>query len=495
MKTTRRILIRVALGCVFGLAAVAAGEAGASAAKSSIPAHYQKIKFPQWTYTPPFPPDYRVELAGGAIAYLVPDTTLDLLKVEVYSAYAMQPKSPGETASLRLYSSLLKDGGAGALSPEQLEDSLEFVAAEMGAGLSDWQGSLSLDCLSGNGPELMNLLPDLALKPRLDSAVFRINQRTMVEGLRHRYDTPRGVMGKFYEMTMQGSHPANWSPTEKEVSGTPLKELEVYRGMGFPTSKLVLAVAGKFDKPAMIERLNTLIKRFGSGKPARDPRPFRGPLPPGVYWVDKPFTQATIRIAAPGVMRPSPDYYPLTVASYILGDGGFTSRLVAKVRSQEGLAYGVSSDIESDYHRRGSVSVGLQTKVETGAYAIRLVLDEIAKMAKEGISDEELAKAKDGLLKSLPSLFDSPAATASIFAQSEIWGRKPDHFLDYEKTIKGLTKTQVEDVFRKYFVPDSMRIMVVGPKAALLSEDAHGLSLKSFGKVVEMNTADLDKRE
>jgi zinc protease len=486
--------LALALALALGLACSTWAKAPAQAAKG-FPARYQDIRFPELTFVAPHPEAHKVNLDGGAIAYLVPDSTLDLIKVTLYSGEPNQPQKPGEVAALRMYSSLLKAGGAGGLSPEKLEDSLEFVAAFMNAGLDDWQGTASLDCLTGNSVELLNLLPDLVLKPRLDTTVFRVNQRNLIENLRHRYDTPRGVMGVLNERVMQGSHPSNWLPTEAEVAALQPKSLAAFSGRGFPTNRLVFAVAGRFDRADMVKRLNGMVKRFASHPKRADFRPFNGPMAPGVYLVDKPFAQATIQVVAPGVKRPDPDYYRLSVASYIFGDGGFTSRLVEKVRSNEGLAYGVSSDVESDYYRRGSVSVGLQTKVETGAYAIRLVLNEMKRMREGGITDAELAKAKDGLLKSMPSLFDSPGATARIFAQGEIWGRKSDHFIEYEKSIKALTKAEVDDAFKRYFIPDSMRIVVVGPKAGLLAKDARGLSLTDFGKVTDITTAELDKRD
>lgn len=483
--------------CLFskrmGLAFVLA--TGFDALAAGIPARYQSIAFPSWTYVAPKPADHRVVLEGGAIAYLVPDSTLDLVKVTLYSGAPNQPAKPQDVAAFRLYSSLLKAGGASHLSPESLEDSLEFVAAYMNAGIDDWQGSASLDCLSGNASELMNLLPDLVLKPRLDSGVFRVQQRSLVENLRHRYDTPRGVMGVAYEKVMHGSHPSNWLPEEKEIVDLTAKALSPFRGRGFPAGGLVFAVAGRFDRVDMIRRLNDLVKRFPAGVKSDSVRPYRGPSAPGVYLIDKPFSQATLKIAAPGVRRPDPDYYRLLVASYIFGDGGFTSRLVEKVRSNEGLAYGVNSDVESDYYRVGSVCVGLQTKVETGAYAVKLVLEEMKRMREGGITDAELEKAKDGLLKSMPALFDTPGSTARIFAQGEIWHRSLEHFVEYEKTIKAMTKAEVETAFKRYFAPDSMRIVVTGPKAALMAKDAQGNSLASFGKVTEWTSADLDRRE
>lgn len=465
---------------------------------AGIPAHYSGIAYPEFAYQPPNPADYRVTLDRGVTAYLVPDTTLALIQMSVLFGHPNLPKQPSETATLGLYSSLLKAGGTKRLKPDQLEDSLEFVAASLGAGLQDYQSELSLDALQKDAYGLFDLLPEVALQPGLDPEVFKVQKRGYLENLRHRYDTPNGVMRVAYEHILFGPNPVNWLADEKEVEAVTEARLRPLIGAGYSTKGMVIAVSGRFDRQEMIGQLNRLIARFPAEyKRGTDSLPaFPGPQAPGIYVIDKPFTQATIRMGAPGVKRPDPDYYRLLVASYIFGDGGFTSRLMERVRSNEGLAYGVDSDVGSDYYRKSTVSVSLQTKVETAAYAVKLVLSEMRRMAKDGITDEELQRAKDGLIKSLPSTFDTPASTARIFAQGEIWGRKPDHFVHYVNTINAMTKAEVEAAFRKYFDPDSMRIVVVGNKAELMKTDERNqAALAHFGPVRELSVADIEARK
>ena len=467
-------------------------------AKGGLPAHYSRIRFPEFKYLPPHPKDYRVVLDRGVVAYLVPDSTLALIQMSVFFGHPNLPKQPSQVASLNLYSAMLKTGGTARFTPEQLEDSLEFVAATLGAGLSDYQSELGLDALRKDANALFDLLPEVALQPRLDAEAFKVQKRTYLENIKHRYDTPKGVMGAAFERALYGSNPVNWTAEEKEVEAQSPGKLKAFMGMGFAAKDMVIGVAGQFDRQEMIGQLNRLVAKFPADyKDGRDSLPpFRGPGKPGVYFLDKQFQQATLKMGAPGVKRPHPDYYPLVVASYIFGDGGFTSRLMERVRSNEGLAYGVDSDVSSDYNRAGTVSVSLQTKVETGAYAVKLVMEEMRRMAKDGITDQELQKAKDGLIKSLPSLFDTPAATARIFAQGEIWKRSPDHYLEYVDTIQKMKKAEVEKAFRQYFVPDSMRIVVVGPNSPLMKKDEkHQVSLADFGAVKVMSLQELDKRE
>lgn len=470
---------------------------GSSTAGTAIPGHYSKIAFPEFAYHPPYPTDYRVTLDRGVVAYLVPDTTLALIQMSILLGHGNLPTKPEEVASQSLYNSMLKTGGTFRFTPEQLEDSLEFVAATLSAGISDYQSSLGLDALKKDAYALFDLLPEIALQPRIDAEAFKVQKRTYLENIKHRYDTPHGVMGVMYEHVMYGSHPANWMAKEKEVEALKPEQLKVWSGTGFSVKNMVIGVAGQFNRAEIIVQLNKLVAKFPEKyKGGMDSiPPFRGPEKPGVYMFDKQVTQATVKLGALGVQRPNPDYYPLVVASYAFGDGGFTSRLMERVRSNEGLVYGIDSDVGSDYNRKATVGVSLQTKVETGAYAVKLVLEEMRKMVKDGITDEELQRAKDGLIKSMPSLFDTHAATARIFAQGEIWKRSPDHYKEYIETIQKMTKADVNAVFKKYFIADSMRIMVVGPKAALLKKDERGNSLTDFGPVTILTQDEIETRK
>ena len=463
----------------------------------TIPEHYSKIVYPEFTYTAPYPKDFRIVLDRGVVAYLVPDSTLALIQMSILFGHPNLPKQPRDVGPLNLYSTLLKAGGTLRFTPEQLEDSLEFVAASLSAGISDFQSDLGLDALRKDAYALFDLFPEVALKPRIDAEAFKVQKRSYLENIRHRYDTPHGVMGVAYEHVLYGTHPCNWMATAKEVEALTPARLKAWNGSGFSVKDMVIGVAGQFDRAEMIAQLNRVIAKFPEKyQGGMDSIPaFRGPDKPGVYVVDKQVTQATIKIGAPGIKRPHADYYPLVVASYVFGDGGFTSRLMERVRSNEGLVYGIDSDVGSDYNRRATVGVSLQTKVETGAYAVKLVLEEMRKMGKDGVTDVELQRAKDGLIKSLPSLFDTPASTARIFAQGEVWKRSPEHFKEYVEAITKMTKADVDAAFRKYFIADSMRIVVVGPKEALMKKDERGLTLSDFGPVKVLTLEEIEARK
>lgn len=203
---------------------------------------------------------------------------------------------------------------------------------------------------------------------------------------------------------------------------------------------------------------------------------------PGIYLVDKEITQANISMSAPFVKRPHPDYYPAAVSSFILGGGSFSSRLMSRVRSDNGLAYSIYSTVDNDYRDTGLVTIALQTKVESADTALKLVREEILRLASEGPTESELSQAKKTLMESLPSLFDSPANTTVLFAKGELLGKKDSHYIDYENEINRVTAEQVRQMTAKYFHPDKMTISIVGPAE----------KLKSLGNVTVVPLDSLD---
>jgi len=459
-----------------------------------LPSHFQELEFDKLDYTPPFPGDYRVELDSGVFAYMVKDSSLALVKIKMIFKGLVYPQKPADVSLNSLYSSLLINGGTVKLSPKQMEDSLEYNAAYISASLGDNTSTLGLNTLKKDVYPMLNLLKHAILTPKYDKEVLELNKKKTVENIKHRFDKPWSVSSRAYEYIMYGHHPHNWLTSKKDVQRVNRSKLRKITGRGFNLNNLIISVSGDFNKQTMIDSLNTFIADLKKSQNPIDTIIYNESKQPGVFLVDKDFKQATIQVGFPGLRRPHPDYYKLSVASYIFGGGGFTSRLVTKVRTEAGLAYSVRSFVQSDYFRDGTVGFYLQTKAESGATAVELCFEEMKRMIDSGITSEELQKAKTGLIQSLPSMFDTPTATANIFAQSEIWGRKTDHFIQYPKIIESLTAEDINAVFKKYFSIDKARVIVVGPKDILhapltkiqssvfKSEKISELSLKTLQK-------------
>ena len=207
------------------------------------------------------------------------------------------------------------------------------------------------------------------------------------------------------------SHFASADDTTASLEAITRDDLVAFHARLLHPANLFVAASGQFDRKAMVDALDRTVGALKAGREARVspavPAP-DFPRTPGIYVTDKDAPQAMIRWAFPGIRRTDPDWHAAFVTNQILGGRGFTSRLMKKIRSDEGLTYGVYSTLEPGTYWRGDVTGGLQTKNRSVAYALRLALDEIRKLKEQPVSDDELRVNKDGIIEAFPSQWATP---------------------------------------------------------------------------------------
>ncbi|TLY43065.1 MAG: insulinase family protein, partial [Nitrospirae bacterium] len=162
-----------------------------------------------------------------------------------------------------------------------------------------------------------------------------------------------------------------------------------------------------------------------------------------------------------GISRTNPDFYAVTVMNYILGAGGFSSRLMDSIRDNQGLAYGVGSHFEANL-MPGAFFISLQTRNETANQAIAGVLTELNGMRNAPVTDEELADAKAYLIGSFPLRLDTTAKLAEVLSLVEFYGLGLDYFTQYPRWIERVTKEDVLRVAKQYLRPSNYALVVVG---------------------------------
>ena len=459
---------------------------------SGIPNHYSEIQFEKSTFKAPEAQKYRHVLSNGIVAYLFPNAELPLVQASLVFKENNLPLQPKEVATVSMLSSMYVKGGSKKYKPAVVEDSLEFIAATIYGGLEDRYSSIHIDAISKDFKNVFILAKDLFLNPGLDKDRFKIIQEKTIHNIRHRYDHPGTILSDLYEYLMYGAHPINWMATENEVKKLALKDLKKLSKQKFGSKGMMIGISGDFDLKNMIAFLEKETKSWNADVISSRAPKLSVNNAPGIYIIDRDITQANIQMGQPFVQRPHPDYYAATVGSYILGSGGFTSRLMSKIRSDEGLVYSVRSFTGSNYDGQSTSGITLKTKVETAAFAIQLVYKEIENFIEKGITDDELERAKEGLTQSIPSLFDTPESTVDFFLNSEMWGRDLDHIQRYPEKIHAISKDDVVRVMKKYFSPENMQVAIVGPWDKLLQKDEkHNVSLEELGKIKRLNLEEL----
>ena len=436
----------------------------------SVPASYKDVVFPEFRYVAPIPADYRVEIADGISGYVVSDRSLPLVHLTVFFEESNLPATVKDEAASEMVGSMFRRGAGGGMTANALDDSLEFISASLSTSAGTFLASFGINCLSKDYTSMLELAKKVLTAPAFDKDQLEIMKANYVTAYERRYDTPAKVLSALKSKVNYAPNARLWDATADEYKKVSVADVKRLAEGVYSSGRIVFALSGDVDRDSAV----TQLKEFFAGwkvpapKAAKPvPQPLSFIRKPGIYVVDKDISQANISMSQPFVRRPHPDYYPTAVASFILGGGSFTSRLMNRVRSDEGLAYSIYSTAGNDYRDTAMTTIALQTKVESADYALKLIFEEVEKLAKDGPTPEELEQAKKAIVESLPSLFDSPDAVAQIFAKDELLGKKQSHYVDFVNEVNAVTAEQVKAMVAKYFDKSKMTISVVGPVAKL----------------------------
>jgi zinc protease len=227
---------------------------------------------------------------------------------------------------------------------------------------------------------------------------------------------------------------------------------------------MVAAVSGAFVRADMLRKLEAAFAGWPGPRPVVPPvPPTISPAPQGLYRIEKDVNQGRVSVGLPAVRRDSPDVYALEVMNEILGGGGgFTSRIMKTVRSNEGLAYSAGSALSFGVYYPGRFRAAFQSKSRTVAHATELVLQEIRKIREAPVTQEELDTVKKSLIETFPSNFTTPAQAMAIFASDELTNRDPSYWTTYRDRIRAVTPADVQRVARAHVLPERLIVLVVG---------------------------------
>ncbi len=484
-------------GAVMGIA-LAACFTGKSADASGIPDRPEKLSFPPFEFHPPKVAPYRVPLQSGPVAYVVPDRELPLINIAIYIRTGDWVEPEGKEGLTDLCGGLLTGAGTESRTAQQLEERLDFLAAQLTSSIRGAEGTVNFNLLSKDLDEGLTILREVLTKPRFQQDRIDLQKQQMLQGMQQRNDSSASI--EQFESGYLAYGEKFWDnrhTTKASVESITRDDLLAFHKRWFFPSNFIVAVSGDFDRATMIQKLEKLFSDW----------PWAGTLPPpipqniemaapGVYLVNKDVNQGRVTMQLPGIMRSNPDYYPLIIMNDILGGGGFTSRIVNRVRSDEGLAYSAGSSFPGGIYFPYVFTASFQSKSRTVAYAASIVVEEMKRIAAEQVTREELENSKRGFIERLPRAFASKAQVANMLANEEFTGRyatNPDFWQTVTARISAVTIEDVQRVAKKYLTSERLVILVVGQKDEILKgHPNHPVKLTdlSAGKFTELPLRD-----
>ena len=411
--------------------------------------------------------------ASGARVYLVASPSIPMLDVQ-FDFDGGSRRDPAAQAGLASATAGLLSGGVAAqpglpaLDENQLSEAWVDLGAQFGAQASADRFTLSLRTLTE--PDLLQRAVALAARqiaaPAWPQAVWQRDRERVLASLKEAENRPGTQAGRAFARAVYGPHPYGYQPDAATFNAISVADMQAFHTQHIGACRAKVSIVGAVSRTQAQALVATLLSRLPASTGC-------APLPPvgeiaaltAPAEQNIPFTsaQAHVLIGQPGFQRRDPDFLALLVGNHILGGGGFVSRLTNEVREKRGLSYSVYSYFAAGMHA-GAFTVGLQTRPDQAAQAVKVSRDVIARFVAEGPTEAELRAAKDNLIGGFALRIDSNKKLLGNVANIA-WNDLPLDYLDqWTKKVEALTVADVRTAMAKKLQPERMVTVVVGGK-------------------------------
>ncbi len=400
---------------------------------------------------------------SGVTAWLVEDHTVPLVAMD-FSFTGGAVNDPRGKEGLATFLSAMLDEGAGDMKSAAFQARMEELAMRMSFNAGREYFSGSLRALTRNRDESFRLLKMALASPRFDSRPLERIRRQLIVSIRRKGSDPEHTAFIEFKKLLLGDdspYARDTDGSEKGVMAVTAADLHDLRKRLFARSGLIVAVAGDIDAATLSRLLDETFGSLPEKSAMAEAPPPRIPANGALQVVSRPIPQTIIIMGHEGMVRSHPDFIPAYVANFILGGGGFGSRLTEEVREKRGLTYSVYSAMFA-WRKRGVFFAQASTRNDKAGEALDIMKREIARMAEQGPTEKELEEAKTYLIGSYPLRFDSTTKIASGLLAI----RRDNLGVDYIKKRNGLigalTREQVARAARELLKPKALRILLLG---------------------------------
>ncbi len=410
----------------------------------------------------------RETLGNGIDLIVVPRHDLPVAQV-VLSLPTGNHDAPIERMGLTELTVELLRKGAGKRTGLQIAEAVDGVGGSLATEVGDETSQITCRVRADDLPLCLELVADLAMRPTFPEPELKQVRTELLASVQELRDEPRGLATAHAAAAYFGeADPRGRSLSERSLALPKRKDLVAFHLARFRPDGATLVVAGDVDAG----RLKTLLDRPGGlgGWKRRGPLPdvrraLPAPRPLRVRVVDKPdATQTTFLLVGPGIAHAAPDLHPFEYANYILGGGDFSSRLMKVVRADGGKTYGVSSRFETG-RDPGTVHIATSTRVAESGRTMKLVLDEVAKLRRDGPTQVELDDARGNLVGELALKLETPEDVARTLLHAHVTGLPPDFVAKVPAARAAVTLADVKQAAAAHLAFETL--VAVGPETQI----------------------------
>ena len=410
----------------------------------------------------------QVTSPGGITAWLVEDHGIPFTALEIRFRGGTSLDAPGKRGAVNLMAGLIEEGAAG-LDAQGFAAARDALAAEYRFGASQDSVSVSARFLTENRDAAVDLLRSALITPRFDAdAVERVRGQVLSNIRSDAMDT-NALAGLAFDAAAFGSHPygSSGDGTEASVAGLTRDDVVAAHAGALARDRIYVAAVGDISPAqlgALLDHLLGDLPDVGAALPGRADYA----LSPGVVVQDFPTPQSVVLFGHQGITRDDPDFFAAYLLNEILGGGRFTARLMTELREKRGLTYGVATYLVP-MDQAELVMGQFAADNDKVAQAIDLVRESWAALARDGVTEAELAAAKTYATGSYPLRFDGNGPIANILVGMQMQHLPIDYAATRDAKINAVTLADIKRVAARLLRPEALHFTVIGQPVGLVS--------------------------
>jgi len=405
------------------------------------------------------------ETPGGARVFFVENRDLPMIDVGVEIPAGSGYDAPERSGTAALVQQMLRLGAEG-MDENEISRRIADVGAHLGGRFDPDRAGVSLRTLSSarERDQALDVLARVLQRPTFPPDILAREKARLGVALKDADTKPETIAARTFSRLVYRDHGYGLRSSGEidTLSAVGRDDLVRFHRSHYLASRAVVSIIGDLSR-ADAERIADLLTRDlpRGGSAAPELPPVASLDAPVSRRLPHPSTQSHILIGAPSIARSDPDFFPLFIGNYILGGGGFASRLNEEVRQKRGLVYSVYSTFAAR-QQRGAFQIGLQTLGEQSAEALDVVMDTLRRFVREGPTEEDLAAAKDNIVGGFPLRIDSNRKIHEYLSLIGFYRLPLSYLQEFVPNIEKVTVEQVKAAFARHVRPDVMVTVVVG---------------------------------